>query len=117
MILLDPYANAFMRDETAAPLNWSVHDKTEMHGGVGERKWEIDSLCYPIRLAYGYWKSTGDTGPFDARWKEAAGTIVKTFRVQQRKEGRGRTRLGGTRRFLTTRWRWTGLGIRRVRWG
>jgi len=89
MIQLDPYANAFMRDETAAPLSWSVHDKTEMHGGVGERKWEIDSLCYPIRLAHGYWKATGDTGPFDARWKEAAGTIVKTFRVQQRKEGRG----------------------------
>jgi hypothetical protein len=89
MILLDPYANAFMRDETAAPLSWAVHDKTEHHAGVGERKWEIDSLCYPIRLAHGYWRATGDTGPFDARWKEAAWTIVKTFRTQQRKEGRG----------------------------
>jgi meiotically up-regulated gene 157 (Mug157) protein len=60
-----------------------------MHAGVGERKWEVDSLCYPIRLAHGYWKATGDTGPFDARWKEAAWTIVKTFRSQQRKEGHG----------------------------
>lgn len=85
MILLDPYANAFMRDATAAPLNWAVQDKTEHHPGVGERKWEVDSLCYPIRLAHGYWQSTGDTKPFDAQWKEAAWTIVRTFRAQQRK--------------------------------
>lgn len=89
MILLDPYANAFMRDEKAAPLSWAVHDKTEHHPGVGERKWEIDSLCYPLRLAHGYWKATGDTRPFDAQWKEAAWTIVRTFRAQQRKDGPG----------------------------
>jgi uncharacterized protein len=89
MILLDPYANAFMRDEKAAPLSWAVHDMTEHHAGVGERKWEVDSLCYPIRLAHGYWRVTGDTQPFDARWKEAAWTIVRTFRAQQRKQGQG----------------------------
>ena len=89
MILIDPYANAFMRDEKAAPLSWAVHDKTEMHPGVGERKWEIDSLCYPLRLAHGYWKATGDTGPFDGTFKEAAWTVVKTFRAQQRKTGPG----------------------------
>jgi uncharacterized protein len=89
MILLDPYANAFMRDEKAAPLSWAVHDKTEHHAGVGERKWEIDSLCYPIRLAHGYWRATGDTEPFDAQWREAAWTIVRTFREQQRKQGPG----------------------------
>src|ERR1019366_9225768 len=53
------------------------------------RKWEVDSLCYPIRLAHGYWQGTGDTRPFDARWKEAAWNIVRTFRTQHRKEGRG----------------------------
>ncbi len=90
MILIDPYANAFMRDEKAAPLSWAVHDKTEHRAGVGERKWELDSLCYTIRLAHGYWKATGDTRPFDARWKEAAWTIVRTFRAQQRKDGPGR---------------------------
>ena len=89
MILLDPYANAFMRDATAAPLTWAVKDQTEHRPGVGERKWEVDSLCYPIRLAHGYWQATGDTRSFDARWKEAAWTIVRTFRTQQRKEGRG----------------------------
>lgn len=89
MILLDPYANAFMRDATAAPLSWAVHDKTEHRAGVGERKWEVDSLCYTIRLAHGYWRTTGDTRPFDAQWKEAAWTIVRTFRAQQRKQGHG----------------------------
>ena len=89
MILLDPYANAFMRDANATPLEWSLTDKTEHRAGVGERKWEVDSLCYTIRLAHGYWKQTGDTRPFDAQWKEAAWTIVRTFRAQQRKTGPG----------------------------
>ncbi len=88
-ILIDPYANAFMADLSAPPLEWSVKDKTEMKPGVGERKWEIDSLCYPIRLAHGYWQATGDTAPFDARWKQAMQLIVATFRVQQRKNGDG----------------------------
>ena len=89
MILLDPYANAFMRDATDAPLSWAAHDKTKHIAGVGERKWEVDSLCYPIRLAHGYWEATGDAGPFDAEWKQAAWAIVRTFRTQQRKDGPG----------------------------
>jgi len=89
MILIDAYANAFMRDATAAPLSWAVNDKTKHYPGVGERKWEVDSLCYTIRLAYGYWQQTGDTSPFDAQWKEAAWTIVRTFRTQQRKQDPG----------------------------
>jgi uncharacterized protein len=89
LILIDPYANAFMRDAAAPPLSWAVNDKTKHYPGVGERKWEVDSLCYPIRLAYGYWQQTGDTGPFDAQWKEAAWTVVRTFRTQQRKHDRG----------------------------
>ena len=72
-----------------ASARWAVKDKTKHYPGVGERKWEVDSLCYPIRLAYGYWQRTGDTGPFDAQWKEAAWTIVRTFRAQQRKQGPG----------------------------
>ena len=89
MILIDPYANAFMRDPSSPPLKWSVNDKTQHIAGVGERKWEIDSLCYPIRLAHGYWQQTGDTAPFDSQWKEAARTIVRTFKTQQRKQGHG----------------------------
>jgi meiotically up-regulated gene 157 (Mug157) protein len=116
MILLDPYANAFMRDEKSAPLSWAVHDKTEHHAGVGERKWEVDSLCYPIRLAHGYWRATGDTQPFDAQWKEAAWTIVRTFREQQRKQGQGPIRFSASRRCPATRCRWAALAIPRAPW-
>jgi uncharacterized protein len=88
-ILIDPYANAFMADLNAAPLEWSRHDQTDMKQGVGERKYELDSLCYPIRLAHGYWKRTGGTQPFDAQWHDAMRAVVRTMRVQQRKDGRG----------------------------
>ena len=88
-ILIDSYANAFLPSASSPPLSWSVHDKTEHKPGVGERKWEVDSLCYPIRLAYGYWKNTRDISPFDAEWAQAAQTILDTFRVQQRKHGPG----------------------------
>jgi hypothetical protein len=88
-LLIDPYANAFMANLEAPPLSWSVDDETDMKRGVGERKYEVDSLCYPIRLAHGYWKQTGDTRPFDAQWKDAMKLVVATMRVQQRKHGAG----------------------------
>jgi meiotically up-regulated gene 157 (Mug157) protein len=88
-ILIDPYANAFMADLNASPLPWSLKDKTELRRGVGERKWEVDSLCYPVRLSHGYWKQTGDTSPFDNRWHDAMRLIVDTLHVQQRKHGDG----------------------------
>lgn len=89
-ILIDPYANAFMKDPMAmTTLKWSIGDLTDMKPGVAERKFEIDSLCYPIRLAYGYLRTTGDKTPFDETWRAAMRTIVKTFREQQRKDGPG----------------------------
>jgi meiotically up-regulated gene 157 (Mug157) protein len=88
-ILIDSYANAFMPKPDSVPLEWSVKDKTDLKPGVGERKWEIDSLCYPIRLSYGYWKQTGDRAPFDATWLTAMKRIVATFKEQQRKTSPG----------------------------
>jgi meiotically up-regulated gene 157 (Mug157) protein len=72
-----------------------------MKPGVHERKWEIDSLCYPIRLAYHYWKLTGDTAPFDAPWQEAIKTTLQTFREQQRKTGNGPYKFQRTTAFAT----------------
>ena len=88
-LLIDTYANCFMADLSAPPLEGSRMDKTEMRQGVGERKYELDSLCYPIRLAHGYWKNTGDTGPFDSKWKLAMEAILETMRIQQRRDGPG----------------------------
>jgi meiotically up-regulated gene 157 (Mug157) protein len=87
-IHLDPYTNAFYKDGSKES-EWKKTDITDMKPGIHERKWEIDSLCYPIRLAYKYWKVTGDTTPFDAQWKEAIQLTVKTFKEQQRKTGDG----------------------------
>ncbi|HEV7333855.1 MAG TPA: glycoside hydrolase family 125 protein [Flavisolibacter sp.] len=87
-VLKDPYANAFFKDE-AKVSEWKETDITEMKPGIHERKWEIDSLCYPIRLAYHYWKQTGDTSPFDATWVRSIETILRTFIEQQRKENPG----------------------------
>ncbi|WP_285054415.1 glycoside hydrolase family 125 protein [Pedobacter ginsengisoli] len=86
-IIKDPYANAFYGDPDKVG-EWKT-DKTDMKPGVHERKWEIDSLCYPIRLSHHYWKLTGDTSPFDATWREAIAVILKTFKEQQRKDGQG----------------------------
>ena len=89
MILRDPYANAFTREVTQPPLSWAVHDRTDMRPGVAERKWEVDSLCYVLRLAHGFWRATGETGVFDETWHKAARLIVATFREQQRRKSPG----------------------------
>ncbi len=86
-VLLDPYANAFY-DDNQKVSEWK-NDFTEMKPGVHERKWEVDSLCYVMRLSYHYWKTTGDASIFDEDWKNAMLLILKTFREQQRKENKG----------------------------
>src|SRR3546814_15790377 len=60
-----------------------------MKPGVAERKWEIDSLCYAMRLSYEYWTRTRDKAPFDETWSRAMKLAVATFREQQRKDGPG----------------------------
>ena len=86
-VLLDPYANAFNKNPTE--VSEFAGDDTDMKPGLHERKWEVDSLCNTIRLAHGYWRTTGDASPFGADWRRAARLIVDTFLVQQRKSGRG----------------------------
>ena len=85
-INIDPYANAFNDGPTGG--NWMT-DLTDMKPELHERKWEIDSLCYPLRLAYQYWKVTGDSSIFDGEWMKAITAILKTFKEQQRKDGVG----------------------------
>ncbi|TCC88762.1 glycoside hydrolase family 125 protein [Pedobacter frigiditerrae] len=86
-IMIDPYANAFYENESQIAA-WRK-EETTMKPGVHERKWEVDSLCYVIRLAHGYWKADGDLSCFNKGWLEAMKVIVKTFKEQQRKENNG----------------------------
>ena len=86
LINIDPYANAFNDGPTGG--EW-MSDITKMDPNVHERKWEIDSHCYPIRLAYQYWKTTGDESIFGEDWLNAIRNTLKTFKEQQRKDGPG----------------------------
>jgi len=86
-IRIDPYANAF----NDGPLGsyWETDHTQHMVKELHERKWEIDSLCYPIRLAHRYWLLTKDTSVFNADWHGAMKRIIQTFKEQQRKQSLG----------------------------
>ena len=84
-VLKDPYANAFYKD-LEKESDWKS-DKPSPIPGVHERKWEIDSLCYVVRLSHEYYKISGDASIFDEDWDKAMRLIVKTFKTEQRKDG------------------------------
>lgn len=84
-VLKDPYANAFYKDLTRETY-WITDEPTPIPG-VHERKWEVDSLCYFVRLSYDYHRRTADKSVLDASWDKAARTVVETFRREQRKDG------------------------------
>ncbi len=90
LISIDPYANAFNDGATGAgeDVNYPYLAQPQ-NPWVFERKWEIDSHCYPIRLAHHYWKTTGDSSVFDQNWLAGMRAILSTLREQQRKEGPG----------------------------
>ena len=79
-VLIDPYANAF--NETA---NGRCHnrDQTAMGPWVWERKYELDSLCAPLKLAHDLWRATGQTDHLDATFMQAARLIVDTISQEQ----------------------------------
>lgn len=81
-VLIDPYANAF--NETANDWHWNANDVTDMSPWVWERKFELDSLCFVIRLAHMYWKETGLTDFLDSGFKSAMRSIVDLFKTEQR---------------------------------
>ena len=76
----DPYANAFNQEENG---NCWEHDETEMSDWLWERKYEIDSLCYPVQLAYLIWKNTGRTDQFDENFVKGLHTILDVWRTEQ----------------------------------
>ena len=80
MIAIDPYANAFNED-----FNGRCYQKdlTEMSPIVWERKYEIDSLAYPIQLAYLYYKNTGDTSHFNQTFIDGVKKILAVWMTEQ----------------------------------
>ena len=80
-ILKDPYANAFNEE---ANSHGHTDDIPLNSPWVWERKYEIDSLCYPVRLAYLYYKATGDGSIFDENFEKAAKQILSLWKTEQR---------------------------------
>ena len=80
-VLADPYANAFNPDDRDPDRGWK--DDTERGPLVWERKYEVDSLCAPVWLAYAYWKATGRTGFFTAQWLQMLRTVIDVFTLEQ----------------------------------
>ncbi len=78
-IRLDPYANAFNASADGAGHH---ADQTAMSPWVWERKYEIDSLAYPIQLAHDVWQLTGRTDHLTA-FVDAAEKIVELWRTEQ----------------------------------
>ena len=79
-ILIDPYANAF--NATDSGRRWT--DDLPAHSGwVWERKYEIDSLCYPLLLAWRYHEQTGDGSFLTQRFHKALCAIAEVFATEQ----------------------------------
>lgn len=86
-LLIDPYANAF--NEKPIGSYWETDHTQKMSKYLHERKWELDSPCYTIRLANGYYKETGDSTIFDKKFWQAMKLVVSVMREQQRKTSLG----------------------------
>lgn len=84
-IAIDAYANAF--NEAPNGACWEKDDPGQ-NPWVWERKFEVDSLCYPIQLAYLLWKNTGCTTQFSGDFQTGASKILDVFETEQYHEER-----------------------------
>ncbi|KKI89036.1 glycosyl hydrolase [Bacillus sp. SA1-12] len=82
-IIHDPYANAFNEEANGKRYH---DDKTDMTPLLWERKYEIDSLCYPIQLSYLFWKASGRTSHFNELFLKAVAKIIETWKTEQHHE-------------------------------
>ncbi|MDO5733208.1 MAG: glycoside hydrolase family 125 protein [Eubacteriales bacterium] len=82
-IIYDPYANAF--NETENGRCWSL-DEPKPLARVWEQKYEIDSLCYPLRLARFYYQATADRSLYRSPlFVQALKKILTVFATEQRR--------------------------------
>lgn len=82
-INIDPYANAF--NEEANNAGYQT-DHTEMNPWIWERKYEIDSLCYPTQLAYLLYKNVGRQDQFNEDFVKGIEKLLTVFETEQNHE-------------------------------
>lgn len=84
-VTLDPYANAF----NAGPDGHGhQRDHTAMSPYIWERKYEVDSLCYPLYLAERFWRHTGRVDVFDHLYWNAVSRVIEVWETEQDHENR-----------------------------
>ncbi len=76
----DPYANAFNECDNDRGHS---DDITFRSPWVWERKYEVDSLCSVIFIAYKFWKKTGRTGHFDEAYRKTLSIILDLWKTEQ----------------------------------
>ncbi len=106
-INIDPYANAF---NEAPNGNCWEKDETDMGPWIWERKYEIDSLCYPVQLAYLLWKNTGRIDQFDDGFIQGAEKILNVFETEMYHEERSTYRFIRRNSFYTDTLSRDGMG-------
>ncbi len=79
-VCLDPYSNAF---NAVAKTCWDSDETDFHHEMIWERKYEVDSLCASIYLAYSYYMQTLDDSIFTEEFFEMIKTIVNVFKKEQ----------------------------------
>ncbi len=79
-IAQDSYANAF--NQTASGAAWDPADACE-DPWIWERKYEVDSLAFPIWLAHAVWRRTGRADVFDGMVRGVLQAIVSQLRLEQ----------------------------------
>jgi meiotically up-regulated gene 157 (Mug157) protein len=78
-VLLDPWANAFNRGPDGAGTH---RDRPVADPRVWERKYEVDSLCAPLELAYRLWRATGDASVLGGDLRDAAHRIIEVWSIE-----------------------------------
>lgn len=86
-IYANPYGSSFRlslrpnppSDDSLAP----IHTQKGRNIHVAMHNFELDSLCYHIRLSYSWWKQSQRTQIFDHQWLISIEIIIQLMIVEQ----------------------------------
>jgi meiotically up-regulated gene 157 (Mug157) protein len=78
-VAIDPYANSFKRGTEPSP---HADDRADAPPEVWERKYEIDSLCFPIELGFALWRITGRDDHLGQRFRTVATMILDVWETE-----------------------------------